>query len=79
MGVIEVKYFNSFVLRKVLETDNANAAPGWGGSRGDNTYPQIVSAPNVPLVDVRNWSIEEARIRGEFNGVNIEYGVKAYL
>ena len=36
-AIIEVKYFNAFILRK---TYNAGDVPTWGGSRGDNTYPQ---------------------------------------
>ena len=50
MGVIEVKYFNSFVLRKTVN-DNAPTSPSvWNGSRGDNTYPQTA------VVNDANWA-----------------------
>ena len=73
MGVIEVKYFNSFVLRKTVN-DNAPTSPSvWNGSRGDNTYPQTA------VVNSANWAVEEARIRGGYNNTSVELGVKAYL
>ena len=71
MGVIEVKYFNSFILRKTLDT--AGDVPIWNGSRGDKTYPQ--SAP----ANDKNWFVEEARITGGYNNTSVEPGVKAYL
>ena len=71
MGVIEVKYFNSFILRKTLDT--AGDVPVWNGSRGDKTYPQ--SAP----ANDKNWFVEEARITGGYNNTSVEPGVKAYL
>ena len=36
MGAIEIKYFNSFILRKTLGV--SGDVPVWNGSRGDNTY-----------------------------------------
>jgi hypothetical protein len=82
MGVIEVKYFNSFVLRKVLA---ANDLPAWGGSRGiaagtAGAWPQVVNpGTSVPSSDLNNWSIEESRIRGGYNNTSVQLGVKAYL
>ena len=37
MGAIEVKYFNSFILRKTVDSGDL---PVWNGSRGNNTYPK---------------------------------------
>ena len=71
MGVIEVKYFNSFILRKTVGPDDIT--PVWNGSRGDNTYPKTA------VVDAKNWAIEESRIRGGYNNTSIQLGVKAYL
>ena len=71
MGAIEVKYFNSFILRKTLE--DCSTISGWNGSRGDNTYPQ------TGVEHSENWAIEEARINGGYNNTSIEFGVKAYL
>ena len=70
MGVIEVKYFNSFILRKTL---NSSEELVWNGSRGDGTYPQTAVSND------KNWFVEESRIRGGYNNTSIEFGVKAYL
>ena len=76
MGVIEVKYFNSFVLRKTVAADDIT--PMWNGSKGDNTYGSAdVPVPAVP--NTVNWAVEEARIRGGYNNTSVEPGVKAYL
>ena len=71
-ALIEVKYFNSFILRKTL---GAGDVAVWGGSKGNNTYP--AATPSV--ANDKNWAIEEARIRGGYNNANVDYGVKAYL
>ena len=74
MGVIEVKYFNSFILRKTVGSDDIT--PMWNGSRGDNTYPLTTSpAVSSPV----NWAVEESRITGGYNNTQVELGVKAYL
>jgi len=69
-GVIEVKYFNSFILRKTLSIGDV---PVWNGSRGDGTYPATVPA----VENVKNWAVEESRIRGGYNNVQTDLGVKA--
>jgi len=71
-ATVEVKYFNSFILRKTVNGSSDNA---WNGSNGDTTYPQI--NPNNP--NIQNWAVEEARIRGGYNNTSTNYGVKAYL
>ncbi len=76
-AIIEVKYFNSFLLKKTY--NNATSAPGWNGSFGIPTgvagaYPVFTTVNNT-----HSWAIEEARIRGGYNNTNIDYGVKAYL
>ena len=75
MGVIEVKYFNSFVLRKVL---NASDVPMWNGSRGNNTYNNPSIIPTEAVSNANNWAIEEARITGGYNNTSVDFGVKAY-
>ena len=71
-ATIEVKYFNSFVLRKTLN----HPAPAEGnGSRGDGTYPAITANTD----NERDWAIEESRIRGGYNNTYCGQGVKAYL
>ena len=42
----------------------------------DNIPP---AEPNYPSVPANDWYIEEARIRGGYNNVSTDYGVKAYL
>jgi hypothetical protein len=76
MGVIEVKYFNSFILRKTLSANDG--IPVWNGSRGDNTYGSSYVDP-AAVADDKNWSIEESRIRGGYNNTSVQLGVKAYL
>ena len=63
-AIIEVKYFNSFILSKTV--DNSNV-PVWKHSNSATTNPD------------KNWYIEESRIRGGYNNVSVDYGGKAYL
>ena len=74
-ATIEVKFFNSFILRKTLN-DGTNPAPAaWNGSKGDLTYPAITNNPD----NEQDWAIEEARIRGGYNNTYVGQGVKAFL
>ena len=77
MALIEVKYYNSFTLRKSVDVDNGI---NWFGSRGIPTgqggWPQGTVAD--PQQDV-NWVIEESRIRGGYNNTSTSFGAKAYL
>ena len=79
-AIIEVKYFNSFVLRKTVDASNN---PVWNGSNGDNTMP-VATTNSGAVVNAnglypKNWYIEEARIRGGYNNTNVGYGARAYL
>ena len=73
-AVVEVKYFNSFVLKKT----NKNSLPVWNGSYGipasKGGYP-VVSATS----EDNAWAIEESRIRGGYNNTSTDYGARAYL
>jgi len=74
-ATVEVKFFNSFILRKTLN-DGTNPTPAaWNGSRGDLTYPAINGNPD----NEQDWAVEEARIRGGYNNTYCGQGVKAYL
>ena len=68
-AIIEVKYFNSFLLRKTVTADNANPpnVPVWYKTTGLGTN------------DAKNWIIEESRIRGGYNNTSVDFGAKAYL
>ena len=77
-AVIEVKYFNAFLLKKTNSSAPAEA-PAWNGSSG---IPQSIGgfpqAQNISAAG-KNWVIEESRIRGGYNNTNIDYGVRAYV
>ena len=69
-ATIEVKYFNTFLIKKLKSVVEATTKP---------TAPFA----NVPSDYVANttydWYIEEARIRGGYNNTIVDLGVKAYL
>jgi len=73
-AVIEVKYFNSFVLKKT----NDSAEPIWNGSLG---IPSDLGGYKVvnDVLEPQNWAIEESRIRGGYNNTSVDFGAKAYL
>ena len=78
-AIVEVKYFNSFLLKKTVDTALTPDAAAWNGSFGipagvAGTYPVFTTVDNT-----HSWVIEESRIRGGYNNTNIDYGVKAYL
>ena len=83
-AVIEIKYFNSFVLKKTGKEGGAGSVTKdiiWNGSFG---IPETISG-GYPVVDMANtfedsdWAIEEARIRGGYNNTSTDYGARAYL
>ena len=80
MALIEVKYFNSFLLRKSVPDDLVvNLQPQWFGSRG---IPEVVGGweqGTVKTNSTYNWAIEESRIRGGYNNTAVSLGAKAYL
>ena len=86
-AIIEVSYFNSFILKKnLLERSGLQPELRWNGSFGIPTgvagttpvvSPLPVATPST--TDGTSWAIEESRIRGGYNNTNIDYGVKAYL
>ena len=65
MATIEVNYFNTFMLNKLVDNNGDPSFPAWlGGS---------------PVASGNNWYVEESRIRGGYNNVENGYGVKAYI
>ncbi len=74
-AVIEVKYFNTYILNK---TNNGSEMPIWNGSRG---IPNSIGGYEVGPsgIDSNDWVIEESRIRGGYNNTSVDFGVKAYL
>ena len=69
-AVLEVKYFNTFWLKKLKTVVDADPQP-------------VAPYTNVPSAYGSNttfdWYEEEARIRGGYNNLSVDFGVKAYL
>ena len=60
-AIIEVKYFNTFLLKKTSKSSE----PIWNGSFGiPGGLNGLGGYPVVSSTDTDNWVIEESRIRG---------------
>ena len=79
-AIIEIKYFNSFILKKLSKSTTTNA-PVYNGSFGIPAGLGGYPAFSDDSADYNSsvWAIEEARIRGGFNNTNVDYGVRSYL
>ena len=70
-AIIEVKYFNTFLLKKTVDTGE-NVL--WNGSRGIPStiggYPVNPSGTNNTA---SSWVIEESRIRGGYNNTSVDF------
>jgi hypothetical protein len=79
-AIIEVKYFNTFILKKTSTAgDITDGTPVWNGSFG---IPSSVAGSYPVLTNFSNenaWALEESRIRGGFNNTSVDFGAKAYL
>ena len=81
-AAVEVKFYNSFLLRKVVQSGAGSTTPPvWQGSPGvpngvNGSFPQY---SNVQVTKNKCWIVEESRIRGGYNNTEMLYGVKAYL
>ena len=69
-ATLELKYFNSFWLKKMKSIVDAPTRP-------TPPYANIPAA--FPVNATQDWYIEEARIRGGYNNTIVDLGVKAYL
>ena len=81
-AIVEVKYFNSFLLKKTIPSGATSSTPPiWNGSTGVPVRnPNIGSYPRTNQTDQNySWFVEESRIRGGYNNTNVSYGVRAYL
>ena len=75
-ATVEVKFFNSFLLKKTI---GPSGQPTWNGSTGvptgtNGSYPVFTGGNQTS-----SYYVEEARIRGGYNNTNVSYGVRAYL
>jgi hypothetical protein len=81
-ATIEVDFFNTYIVRRTLATYYFEADFGptyffsWAAIAPEIDVAQTFS----PTSDAnRNWYFEESRIRGGYNNVSTDQGVKAYL
>ncbi len=76
-AIIEVKYFNTFLLKKT-NNQTPTEQPVWNGSFG---IPEDLGGYPVQtgLPEDNAWVIEESRIRGGFNNTSVDFGAKAYI
>jgi hypothetical protein len=73
-AIIEIKYFNNFLLKKI---NNNNEQVVWNGSFG---IPEVIGGYPVQSINQpTSWAIEESRIRGGYNNTSVDYGAKAYI
>ena len=79
-ATLELKYFNSYWLKKISSVVDANPQPIKpydtipGGNA--NATPPVLPYANDNATD---WYIEESRIRGGYNNTSTDIGVKAHI
>ena len=85
---IEIKYFNTFWLKKVANLTAQAVAPVFNqspatGVKGTNLPREYNVGGTTYTVTYNNtspdWYIEESRIRGGYNNTSVDLGAKAYL
>ena len=87
-AIVEVKFYNSFLLRKTVTDTNPNPTSPqlvWNGSAGvpagvNGAFPVYNDSTGTnQVVDSKSWYVEESRIEGGYSETEMLYGVKAYL
>lgn len=87
-ATLQVKYYNSFWMKKIQDLVSASAdnipqfydpslvenLPKWYEYDDEGT----VVRQDIEATPTRDWYIEESRIRGGYNNVSVDLGVKAY-
>lgn len=77
-AIIEIKYFNSYILKHAVDSTNSLLQPRWNGSKGIpttlNGFPRFTSFSYDD-----SFIVEESRIEGGFNNTQVDFGVRAYL
>ena len=81
-AIIEVKYFNTFLLKKVNKAQTTPSPgygniPVWNGSMGIPAAKGGYDSSSSTVAN--NWVIEESRINGGYNNTTVSFGAKAYL
>ena len=72
--VLSIAGNNQTITIDSAQTVNDNDDIVFTGRAGDAYIPQEFDAVNVD-----DWYIEEARIRGGYNNTSVDFGVKAYI
>tara|TARA_R110001592_G_scaffold42641_1_gene138432 strand:+ start:5213 stop:6784 length:1572 start_codon:yes stop_codon:yes gene_type:complete len=75
MAIIEVKYFNTFLIKKLKNVVAANPQPISPYADVPASYAEDNPNPSIST----DWYVEESRIRGGYNNLTVDFGVKAYL
>jgi len=81
-ATIEVDFFNTYIVRRTLATNYYDT-----DYSNDYFFSWAAIAPEVDIAPVfsptsdskSNWYFEESRIRGGYNNVSTDQGVRAYL
>lgn len=81
MSVIELKYFNSFIIKKLVDASDVAMWPGLPWGVGGLTWPTNAKTSGAQTATSSNyqWYLEESRIRGGYNNTEVGYGVRAYI
>ena len=91
-ATIEISYFNSYWMKQVNSSSSNPVWPnGYPYNTGSDALPLLgggtladfpgsaVDTTTTPAPLNLNWAIEESRIRGGYNNVETDFGVKAYI
>jgi len=80
---IELKYFNTFWIKKNRSLVDASVQPIFNDPTPANAeflpINYNVSGVTYTLNTSTSWIVEEARIKGGYNNTSVDFGVKAYL
>ena len=78
--IVEVDYFNTYLLKNIVSQGPSNLA-SYPGAAYPGSLNVDVSSSGSATNDYNqyNWYVEESRIRGGFNNVSTDQGVRAYL
>ena len=82
--VIEIEYFNSYII-KSLQSESTSVIPTYPGvsfpgscvRTVGNTYANNLQEPSQNFGGPWNFYVEESRIRGGYNNVSTDFGVRA--
>lgn len=77
-ALIEVKYFNSFIVKKVVDANDVAIWPGLPWDVGGLSWPTNGNG-DIGTASDYQWYVEESRIRGGYNNTEAGYGVRAYI